>query len=62
MTSVRLRWELVGTLVLKLVLLFAIKYAFFPHRLGADEAAKGVAERIAMSAPAESASVTKEKP
>jgi len=47
MSSNYLRRELIWAVVLKLILLFAIKYAFFPHRLSHEQAAQGVAERIA---------------
>lgn len=42
-----LRRELLWALALKLVLLFSLKAAFFPQRLPANEAALGVADRIA---------------
>lgn len=47
----RLRRELVWALVIKLVVLFSLKAAFFPQRLPADEAARGVADQMASSAP-----------
>jgi hypothetical protein len=58
----RLRKELLWTIALKLVLLFSIKFAFFPQRLPADEAARRIADQIAAQAPANSESVSKEKP
>jgi len=45
----RLRRELIWAIALKLVVLFSLKAAFFPHRLPAADAATGVAERIASS-------------
>ncbi|MEI7680857.1 MAG: cytochrome oxidase putative small subunit CydP [Betaproteobacteria bacterium] len=57
-----LRKELLWAIALKMVLLLSIKFAFFPHRLAADEAAQGVADRIAAQMPAKSESVQKETP
>ena len=57
-----LRRELALAIVLKLVLLYAIKFAFFPHRLKAEEAAQGVAERIASEAAPVNAHPLKDKP
>jgi len=57
-----LRKELLWAIALKMVLLLSIKFAFFPHRLAADEAAQGVADRIATQMPAKSESVKKETP
>jgi hypothetical protein len=62
MPAIALRKELVWAIVLKLVLLFSIKFAFFPHRLAADEAAQGVAQRIATPAPLPTPTPSKEKP
>ena len=57
-----LRRELAWAIVLKLVLLYAIKFAFFPHRLSADEAAQGVAERMASQSAPVNAPPLKDKP
>lgn len=58
----RLRRELLWALALKLTLLLTLKAAFFPHRLAADEAAYGVAERIASQAAPGNETVSKDKP
>lgn len=58
----RLRRELLWAIALKLVLLFSIKAAFFPHRLRADEAAQGVAERIASQKAPDHETASKGKP
>ncbi len=58
----RLRRELLWAIALKLVLLFSIKAAFFPHRLAADEAAQGVAERIASQTAPGHETVSKDNP
>jgi hypothetical protein len=43
----RLRGELIVALLLKLAVLLLIKHAFFPARMPAEAAWRGVAERIA---------------
>lgn len=58
----RLRRSLLWAIALKLILLFSIKAAFFPHRLTADDAAQGVAERIASPAGPVSESLSKDQP
>jgi len=62
MSANYLRRELIWAVVLKLILLFAIKYAFFPHRLSHEEAAQGVAERIASQVAPSNAPPLKDKP
>jgi hypothetical protein len=62
MPVAHLRRELVWAIALKLALLFSIKFAFFPHRLAADEAAQGVADRIASQVAPMSETVSKDKP
>lgn len=42
----KLKREIILVLLLKLVLLFSIKAAFFPQRLPADVAAHGMEERM----------------
>ena len=42
----KLKREIILVLLLKLVLLFSIKAAFFPQRLPADAAAHGMEERL----------------
>ena len=58
----QLRKELIWAIALKLVLLFSIKFAFFPQRLPADEAARRLADQIAAQALTPVESVSKEKP
>lgn len=58
----RLRRELLWAIALKLVLLFSIKAAFFPHRLTSDEAARGVAERVASQTAPSTETDSKDKP
>jgi hypothetical protein len=57
-----LRRELLWAIALKLVVLFAIKAAFFPHRLPAKEAALGLADRIASSSAATPTTTSKDQP
>nr|WP_319564868.1 cytochrome oxidase putative small subunit CydP [uncultured Rhodoferax sp.] len=58
----RLRRELIWAIALKLVVLFSLKAAFFPHRLPASEAAQGVAERIASSRAPTHEPLSKDQP
>jgi hypothetical protein len=58
----RLRRELIWALALKLVVLFSLKAAFFPHRLPAADAAQGVAERIASSSAPTHEPLSKDQP
>jgi len=58
----RLRRELIWAIALKLVVLFALKAAFFPHRLPAAEAAQGVADRIASSSAPARETLSKDQP
>ena len=58
----QLRKELIWAIALKLVLLFSIKFAFFPQRLPPDEAARRVADQIAAQTLSPGESVSKEKP
>lgn len=58
----RLRRELIWAIALKLLVLFSLKAAFFPHRLPASEAAQGVAERIASSSAATHEPFPKDQP
>lgn len=58
----RLRRELLWAVGLKLVLLLALKAAFFPQRLSADEAAQGVAQRVASPSNPAHETFPKEKP
>jgi hypothetical protein len=62
MSSNYLKRELIWAVVLKLILLFAIKYAFFPHRLSHAQAEQGVAERIASSEAPGNTPPLKDKP
>ncbi len=47
-----MRRELLWAIALKLIVLFTIKWLFFPHRLDAHSAERGVIERVATSTPA----------
>ncbi|MDR3369338.1 cytochrome oxidase putative small subunit CydP [Rhodoferax sp.] len=58
----RLRRELIWALALKLIVLFALKAAFFPHRLPADVAAQGVADRMASSTAPAHETISKDQP
>ncbi|GAB4217867.1 MAG: hypothetical protein Fur007_21390 [Rhodoferax sp.] len=60
--SVRLRRELFWALALKLVVLLVLKSVFFPHRVPANEAAQGVADRIASPTQPGPETTSKEKP
>jgi hypothetical protein len=62
MPAFALRKELFWAIALKLLLLLSIKFAFFPQRLAADEAAQGVAERVATSVPTAPQTHSEEKP
>jgi hypothetical protein len=62
MATSRLRRELVWAIALKLVLLFSLKFAFFPHRLAPSEASQGVVQRIAFSGSSSGEPVQKDKP
>lgn len=58
----RLRRELIWALALKLVVLFSLKAAFFPHRLPADVAAQGVVDRMASSTSPTHETISKDQP
>jgi hypothetical protein len=58
----RLRRELIWAVALKLVVLFVLKAAFFPHRLPASEVAQGVAERMASSRAPTHEPLSKDQP
>lgn len=58
----RLRRELIWAIVLKLVLLFSLKAAFFPQRLPAQDAAQGMMDRIASSSALTDKTPTKDQP
>ncbi len=58
----RLRRELLWALAVKLVLLLALKAVFFPQRLSQQEAANGVAERLATATAPSQPTISKEKP
>ena len=57
-----LRRELAVAIVLKLLLLYAIKFAFFPPRLKPEEAAQGMAERMASQSAPVNVPPLKDKP
>lgn len=57
-----LRRELLWAIVLKLVLLFSLKAAFFPQRLPAKEAALGVADRMALPSTPVPSTHSKDQP